>query len=204
MSRLIEITDHHDFCSYKNKREDECSRWANSFCDLNPEIFVILLNCDFFVIQIPQCHVIGSRTDYILSLIKQIKNLAEFKEEIFYINKSITDKDFRDLRIRGEELNTTYYECCYNYYDNAGRNYKIVAEKKLTYDKIENYNNSLIKNYNEIVEKIKKHKNEKFILSELEELYNINKIKDWSSNIERIKTVDVLIKKLKNYETSKQ
>jgi L-rhamnose mutarotase len=154
-----------------------------------------VLNGDFFVVLIPSCQITGNKQEYFVDLIKQIKKIKVL-EDVYTINKSITDENFRDLRIRGIELNTRYFECCYSY-GNYNKSYKIVSELKMSYNQINDYNENLTKNYDEILELIKPQRNVLFLTEKINELYDINKINDWSSDIEQIKTVDELIKKLK-------
>jgi L-rhamnose mutarotase len=191
MSKIIEITEHSNCCNIESHFE----RWSQNYCKMNPELFVFVLNGDFFVILIPKCQILGEKYEYFVDLIKQIKKIRVF-EDVYFINKSIKDDDFRNLRLRGIELNTRYFECCYSY-DGYGKNYKIVSELKLSYNQVSNYNENLTKNYNEILELIKPQRNVLFLTEKINELYNINKINDWSSDVEQIKTVDELIKKLK-------
>lgn len=191
MSKIIEITEHSNCCNIQK----HYGLWSQNFCKINPELFVFVLNGDFFVILIPQCKIVADKNEYIVDLIKQIKKIRVF-EDVYFINKSIKDDDFRNLRLRGIELNTRYFECCYSY-GGYGKNYKIVSELKLSYNQVNNYNENLTKNYNEILELIKPQRNVLFLTEKINELYNINKINDWSSDVEQIKTVDELIKKLK-------
>ncbi len=199
MSKYIELTEHSNFCT------DSDNTFMGNYCELNPSIFVFVLSAEFIVLKSPKCTVYGTEIDYVQSILNQIVDSKKMETnfKLLNINKSITDEVFRDLRIRGIELNKYYYEVNFTY-SSASTNYNLITSIELNYKNVINYNEKITNSYNSIKEKIKGVRNEKYILKEIENLYQINKINDWSSDLERIKTVNVLIKKLKKDETSKQ
>jgi len=195
MSKYIELTEH----SYLCKQQDDS--FMPNFCEFNPEIFVCLLNAEFIVLKVPSCQTHGSNIDYIEGIIKQVKKIKKLDE--IRLRRSIKDNDLRDLRIRGVELDNSYCEVSYCY-KSCSTVYYLCSEMELNYNLVSNYNEKLNHSYSSILNKINGTCNEKYIKQELKELYQINIINDWTTDLERIKTVDVLIKKLKRNETSKQ
>ena len=191
MAKYIELNSHTYSCTKSKKG------FMGNYCELNPEIFVFVLDAEFVVLKSPKCNIYGSDIDYIEPIINSIINSKTSKLDfkIRQINRSIKDEDFRNLRIRGVELNKYYQEVNFCY-SNATTNYYLISEMELNYSKVCIYNDKLNKSYLEIKEKIKGTHNEKYILNSIDELFKINWINDWSTDLERVKTVDILIKKL--------
>lgn len=193
MAKYIEIEEHSELCN-RNKKN---GLWGNH-CALNPKIFVFVLDAEFIVLKTPECDARCSDVDYLEPIIEQIikSKTIETTYKIHGVNKSIKDEDFRNLRIRGVELNNNYSEVNY-IYSNAATNFYLISEMDLNYNMVGGYNDKLSSSFKSIKNKIKGVRNESYIITKLNELYNINLINDWSSDLERIKTVDILIKKLK-------
>jgi len=198
MAKYIELNSHTYSCNKRKKG------FIGNYCELNPEIFVLVLCGEFIVLKTPSCNIYGSMIDYIEPMINNVieSKSIELDFKIGSINRAILDRDLRELRIRGVELNK-YYEEVNFCYSNVTTNYYLISEMELNYSKVSIYNDKLNKSYLEIKEKIKGTQNEKYILNSIDELFEINLINDWSTDLERVKTVDILIKKLKKNATSK-
>ena len=92
MAKYIELNSHTYSCTKSKKG------FMGNYCELNPEIFVFVLDAEFVVLKSPKCNIYGSDIDYIEPIINSIINSKTSKLDfkIRQINRSIKDEDFRN------------------------------------------------------------------------------------------------------------
>lgn len=183
-----------------NQHEKTCTDNENHFfggfsnrtlCELNMEKFLFQHETNFFLVLIPRCG-LNDRKDFAKNLIEQI--IDNSKKERYYalVQKSITDKDLQNFRIRGIELEKWINQVHY-IYENAVKNFYITSQVDFLENWQSGWNDKLTDSYHQAKGNI----DCPYLLKKLDELYKANLIKELYTPVEVFKTIDFMAKKMR-------
>jgi hypothetical protein len=194
MFRKVLIDNHSSFCIDK-KGEHPFNYNQRHFCEVNLDKILFQIETDFYLVLMPKC-IIDDKFENIVDLVKSCIKSRKTKDTIYesYVNKSISNKELQDLRIRGLELKKWMAQVHYIYSNAAKKVFNITSEVLFKENWLGTWNYDLNLSYLDAKEYLK---NDKYLLNQLEELYETNLIKDYTSEIEVFKTIDSLTKKIR-------
>lgn len=184
---------------------DDDTKYFNprSFCSRNKDYFLFFFKQEFYLISYNSCIDGGNKYDFYVELLKKL-DCQKFNTESHFIEKSVhLDRIFKENRLRGLQYKTHETEICYKYSDRAGKEYAITNEISYSFfiDNSFTYHEKY-KKADDYLEKLN-DSNKEFLRGKLRSIYMDNYISA-PSEIETVKTIDNLITKIKNHETSKQ
>lgn len=194
MFRKVLIDNHSSFCIDK-KGEYPFDYNQRHLCEVNLDKILFQIETDFYLVLMPKC-TIYDKFENIVDLVKTCVKSRKTKDTIYRsdVNKSISDKELQDLRIRGLELKKWMAQVHYIYSNAARKVFNITSEVLFKENWLGTWNDDLHCSYLDAKEHLK---NDKYLLNQLEELYETNLIKDYTSEIEVFKTIDSLTKKIR-------
>ncbi len=180
---------HHQLCT-----ETECKR--------NNYLVHLLLyaNNDFYLITYNECMQMGNHIDFKHWIISQmIENSKSKGLNYINTNKSMDYKNMvKDVK-NGQIFKNKTREVHY-IYSNTSKRFAITSERKYI-DRvilIDEYEQNYKKTYEYIMDLLPSTYTEQRLQIELDQLYEANKIHIFLNEIERVKTTDLLIKKIQN------
>ena len=181
----LALKDHTDRCNN--------GKSAYNFCNHNPETFLFFYQNEFVLITYYRClSEMEHHLDFKENLLKQINDKYQ-KKDTYDIDRVWVDRDFREYRLRGIQLEEYIDEVNYIYSD-ATMKMRCLTTRR---DYLETIKNQ--ENFEKGYQDCKKYliKNEyKGLLSELEDLYRYNHIGGYDK-VEIVKTQTLLIKQIR-------
>ena len=185
------VLEHSDSCSH-----EEIPFWGGitkrSFCGLNKNKYLILLDAEFYLIEVPRCQdYLYSSCDFALELFKTIDSFKEVERNYSYFHKSIDINYLRELRENNFESENEFEV---NFlYGNATKEYLIVREMPLIKKGFTDYLDRLEESYKSMREYLTE-KNETSCLETLHDLFKLNDVYVNVSNAQ----VNLTLKSLQN------
>lgn len=165
-----------------------------NYCDRNPVEFIFYLNNDFHYIRYHMC--IASRNDYdfMRDLVQKLCEKSKLYE-FYKVEKSVSlSVSLRKYRMKDVELKKYVNQINFLYYNMVGKEYAITTETSFLDVLVDN--DMLRDNYEKakqfLIERGKEHH-----LDYLQKLYDANYLGQ-VSEVEVVKTIDNLIKKIKD------
>lgn len=185
------ILEHSDSCSH-----EEIPFYGGftkrSLCGLNKHKYLILLDAEFYFIEVPSCKdYLYSSCDFALKLFKSIDLFKEMERDYCYFQKSIDIKYLKELRENNFESENEFEV---NFlYGNATKEYLIVREMPLIKKGFSDYVDRLDESY-KLMSEYLTEKNETSCLETLRSLYSLNKVYVNVSNAQ----INLTLKSLQN------
>lgn len=190
MFRKITVSDHSQMCRDENS-QGIFSFNERHFCELNLERILFHVESDFYLMLVPRC-IINDKYIFIEQLVRSCIQSSDIKAKYLTdIHKSITDKDLLELRLRGKELQKWVTQVHYSYENNSRKQYYIISDISFVENWLGTWNEDLKLSYDEAKKELK---GDEYLLTQLEHIYDINKIKDYCSDVEIFKTIDAVAK----------
>lgn len=180
------LNNHAWYCDC-SKNKDTPAAWM---CSHNPERFMFFLGNQFFLITYYSCNQLDYdfKKDLVKRCCKDFKIFATYD-----IEKSVdVCKELKNFRIKNEALKTKIIQINYCYYNAAGKEFAITTEADYL-DHICNQD-TIDENYKE-AKAFLIDKKYNFLLDQLENLYNHNKVYVLDRQ-EIFKSIDHVIKSI--------
>jgi hypothetical protein len=181
------LDGHTDYCKMHDKY---------NYCHRIPEKFLFYLNGRFAIINYYKCWNMGDEYEQKIDLLKVLIKNGKFYSQYDISRGWDIEKNLRDYRMKNIDLKKTMLEVNY-IYGNICKDFAICTEIPF-WDGV--CNEEKLKNsYEDAVNYIKENNYNEWYLNCLERLYKFNLYTMQIPEIEIVKTLDHLVKSIKNY-----